>query len=98
MIDLRKRLFRSRGGTAFNVLTFAALTFAALTIFLSTFGCASSAPRGAELDTLSPAAESPPDTAPPAARDALEEGLRWILEDAPRTEAHDPPSADGEKG
>lgn len=48
-------------------------------------GCASNVQQTGDLAPILPASQSRLETAPPAARDALEEGLRWIAEDAPET-------------
>lgn len=50
-------------------------------------GCASAPPPEADLASVLPQAESELSHAPPAARDALAEGLRWIVLDAPGTNA-----------
>ena len=65
---------------------------------LLTAGCASS-PRGrGDLAPILPTAESRLETASPAARDALDEGLRWIAEDAPATRVENRPPTESAKG
>ncbi len=59
--------------------------FAALAGLLLLAGCASAPRQPEDLSPILPVSESRLETAPPAARDALDEGLRWIAEDAPRT-------------
>ncbi len=49
-------------------------------------GCVSIAPDPEDLTPVLPNSRSQLETAPPAARDELEEALGWIAEDAPRTE------------
>ena len=49
-------------------------------------GCASGGASSGDLAPIWPVSETRLETAPPAARDALEQGLRWIAEDAPRTQ------------
>jgi pyruvate/2-oxoglutarate dehydrogenase complex dihydrolipoamide acyltransferase (E2) component len=59
-------------------------------------GCAGAPPPEADLASILPEAKSELRHAPPAARDALEEGLRWIVLDAPGTNAAPPAPAPAE--
>ncbi len=58
---------------------------AGLAATLCSFGCASTDLPADDLAPILPVSESRLETAPPAARDALEEGLQWIASDAPET-------------
>lgn len=65
--------------------------------FMSTFivaglllsGCASTHRESENLAPILPASESRLESASPDARDALDEGMRWIAQDAPRTQVHE---------
>jgi len=61
-------------------------------------GCAGQPRRPAALPPLPFAREAPLDVASPAARDALEAGLRWIAADAPETKVETSPQIPPAKG
>lgn len=67
-------------------------------LLLGLSACASTAPKSRDLSPILPASESRLETAPPAARDALEAGLRWIAEDAPETNVESRPDVQLAKG
>jgi len=58
---------------------------AGVAAMLCGLGCASTGHPADDLAPILPVSESRLETAPPAARDALEEGLQWIAADAPET-------------
>jgi hypothetical protein len=53
-------------------------------------GCASTPPAPSDFESIQPDAPAELMQEAPAARDALEEGLRWIVLDAPGTNATPP--------
>lgn len=61
-------------------------------------GCASAPPAAPNLESILPDAPAELTHAAPAARDALEEGLRWIVRDAPGTNATSPDPVAGRPG
>ena len=58
-------------------------------------GCASAPPAPSDLESIQPGAPAELMQEAPAARDALEEGLRWIVLDAPGTNATPPDPVTG---
>ena len=61
-----------------------------LLVCVMLLGCAGAPPALTDLESIIPDAPAELMHAPPAARDALEEGLRWIVLDAPGTNATSP--------
>ena len=77
---------------AFPVTFRRGLTVALSAALLLLGGCASVSQSRDSLGPILPSAQTPRAAAPPAAYDAMHDGLSWIEVDAPRTRVDETPS------